>query len=182
MGLKRDCLDATLMISFIESGHIHNSIFGDGSIIAIDKNEKINYFSSISFEHNAPYYLSYLLDKERDERYKKLVINKRVKIYGDEILPIEYEESAYLPMLGSYELNKLSAFFMTSDGIESFYNYKTGEKVPSLEIVRELISIKSKKGEFLKRRVKRMMEDLSKRDIYNYDDLSVCAFLIEENK
>jgi len=182
IGMNYDCLDSTLLISILKNDSIYNIMFGDGSIIITDKENEISYFKSISYDGNAPYYLSYLLDSERKELYDNSVKNKKTEIYSNVFEKEEFINNATIISHMQYALKNINSFFMTSDGIESFYNYKTNERVPSIEIVKELINIKSKNGEFIKRRVRRMMEDLAKNNIYNSDDLSVCGFLVVERE
>jgi len=184
LNLNETCLDATIIISIFKDDKIYYIMFGDGNIIASNKENKVKLFQSISFDQNAPAYLSYFINSERHQVYNSNIKFRKIKSYIDNNgIPIinEREDPIRFPRLLSFvEVDSTKCFFISSDGIESFYNIKTGEKIPSIDIVKELINIKSKHGEFLKRRVRRMMEDLAKKDIYNSDDVSVCGFIIEE--
>jgi len=181
MELNLDCLDSTLIVGYIDQDEIKIVTYGDGSHITVNKNGEINTFVSFSYDQNAPYYLSYLLNNERSQEYKRVVKDKKIETYYSENDSVSETINPCISDLSTYQINELSMVMITSDGIESFFNYKTGEKIPSIEVVKELIRIKSKNGDFVKRRVKRMMEDFAKKDIYNSDDLSVCAFIFDEN-
>lgn len=181
IGLNTDCLDATLIVAYIDQDQVKIVTYGDGSHITINKNNEINTFVSFSYDQNAPYYLSYLLNHERSQEYKRTIKNKKIETYYSENNSLSEMVDSSISDLSLYEINELSMVMITSDGIESFFNHKTGEKISSIEVVKELIKIKSKNGDFIKRRVKRMMDDFSKKDIYNSDDLSVCAFIFDEN-
>ena len=69
--------------------------------------------------------------------------------------------------------------FRSSDGLASFT--KGTEPEQTLEIAKEFLAYKSTKGEFLKRRLKRATKLYEADGINHNDDLSVGAFLYEED-
>ena len=178
--LDKTCLDSTLLFSYIEknSNYIQSFMYGDGYLISTDKTGKLKYVKSVEFPYNAPFYLSYKMDGDRLITYLESVCVKTIK---DILNPNNSVAIDIMNRVTAFNsLEEIEMFLMASDGIDSFYNYKTGEKIPPMEIIYMLIDVKSKKGEFLKRRVKRFVEDLQKLDIYNSDDLSVSGFMIFE--
>lgn len=180
LGMDHQCLDATLIISIIKDDSIYTYWWGDGSTIYVNNKFELISASSTFFDCNAPYYLSYELDEKNKESYLDSVKFKKVKTFdltSESVL--EYNSNYEVFNMFKIEDNT-KCHIITSDGIESFFNCRTGKKIPSIEIIKELINIKSEKGEFIQRRVKSMLHSLAKRDIYNNDDLSVCAFLIKE--
>lgn len=180
MDIQPHCLDATLILAYIQEKICYVIMYGDGHIITTNKNGDLRTHEKVSFEGNAPYYLSYKLDSSRDEIYKEFAKDKHMKkIISNGIL--QPPESFNFSCFG-IPLEDTKSIIITSDGIESFFNLRDGGKIPDDEIIKEIISFKNTKGEFIKRRIKRLLEDFSKQEIYNNDDISVAGFMIEENK
>jgi len=175
-----ECLDATLSVCIITDDKILVNMYGDGSLIEVDKKNEIHFIKTISFDGNAPFYLSYNLNEKRKKSYFESFGNQRIDFYSRNGLSTLNDVEPNLPSLDIGDLEDVSLIILTSDGIESFYNYKTGDRISSIDIAKELIDIKSKSGEFIKRRVRKIMDNFAAKDIYNSDDLSVCAILVEE--
>lgn len=181
VGSDSQKFDSTLLFSIQRKNDIHSFMYGDGNIIVTNKENKIEYWKSAEFDCNAPYYLSYCLDKKRNDLYAQSGIKKHIKIYSEtnECFNQKFTENIEECEYNIHPIDGINLFLITSDGISSFYNYKTGEKVQAIDVIRQIIDIKSRKGEFIQRRVKRVLQDFAKNDIYNYDDLSVCGFIVE---
>ena len=184
--VEEQCLDSTLIFSFVEDdSYLRALMFGDGFLFSTGKDGNLNFYKRISYKGNAPHYLSYNLNQERYSRYQNLSGDDSVKIedyYCDNNNPQCFESFSNLSKqidFGKYFLT-LESFVISSDGIESFIDISTGEKIPYQEVIKEIISFKNKRGEFIKRRIRRMMEDYAKKGIYNYDDISIAAFMITE--
>lgn len=181
LGLPSECLDSTLMVLFhIESLNILRCfIYGDGSIIFIKNNEP-DMIYTYSFEGNAPYYLSYRVDTERRNLYAKFAenFNSTIKKRKQSHL---FKEFSYANSSGLYHhyelidipLNDYNGALISSDGISSFVNHETTDRLSIENITKEFTSFKNYNGEFIKRRIKRAVEDLGKQQIYNTDDIGV---------
>lgn len=184
--LKDETLDSTLIFSkIVDNRYIETYMYGDGFIFSTDRNKNLKYIQKTSFEKNAPFYLSYKINRERQEMYEEYfegIDPIKVKITNEMGTSVEYSSNLNYNNQSYCELHNTELHFISSDGIDSFVNIKTGERIESSLIINEIIKIKSKNGEFVKRRVRRMLEDLASKDIYNFDDISIAAFLIEENK
>jgi serine/threonine protein phosphatase PrpC len=181
--INETCLDATLIVAYILNNRINVLMCGDGHIFMLDKKGEIILNEKISYKNNAPYYLSYMLNKERDKIYRES--------QGDDFVTVEltylHNDKTFCNIVNnkwvvSHTINNIEFIIITSDGIDSFYNLRTAERIPSDEIIKEVIDFKSKNGEFVKRRIRRMLSDFESKDIYNSDDLSVASFMIKENK
>lgn len=184
--LNKESLDSTLIFSFIFNNKIHTFMYGDGHVFMFNKDHKFFIHRQTSFNKNAPYYLNYQLDFDRNNEYKKWIGDSPIKIAFRFNPNDNYEEynkvesSLETPNTNFVNLSDVETYITTSDGIESFVEILTGRKIPPTEIIKELINIKSKNGEFIKRRVRKMMDSLAEKGIYNYDDVSVAGFMIQE--
>jgi hypothetical protein len=183
--LDPSCLDCTLIVAYIINNEAVIMMYGDGHIFITNKEGKVRFHKKIYYNGNAPYYLSYKLDFYKDKIYKEY--NKSGIIGKVEIdTPFESNDKFLYDIKvdsenKSYQsLDDTEFLIITSDGIESFFNYRTNEKIPEDGIINEISSFKNKKGSFVKRRINRMLSDLKEEDIYNSDDISVAAFHIEK--
>ena len=203
LNLDNTCLDATLIISFIHGEYVTTMMYGDGYIIAIMKDGNFEVAFN-EFEGNAPYYLSYQIDQERDKLFRDFS-----KQFNDEsqvltryfsVKPegnFATRESRYLsinpsghfytrqrfdiPIIFTYPLDSLKTLLIFSDGIGSFVN-ENSSRISYLRILKHFTDFKTTSGEFIKRRARKAIEELSKEGIRNTDDVSVAGFMIEEKK
>ncbi|MCP4352210.1 MAG: protein phosphatase 2C domain-containing protein [Desulfobacterales bacterium] len=168
LGLNRSALDATLMIAFIIGCQARIMVYGDGVIGLVDYKGRRS-FLEISFTGNAPYYLSYKIDSHRDQLYREKYFMKQVGqdvVSPDSAVDFIFSASEYPIIIAA------------SDGIVSFID-KTGAKADLNEIFGQFTAFKNLNGAFLKRRVKRAVQDYEKSGLSHYDDLSVGAFFTE---
>jgi serine/threonine protein phosphatase PrpC len=185
LGLNNQCLDSTLIFSFLYEGtYSRTFMYGDGCLF-VGNQDGLKSFIKVSYKGNAPHYLSYKLDSKRYEAYQKNLtfpVELEILNYGSyhQDKTLEYALSFELDF--SHFLKPGDVFIISSDGIESFVDITTGQKIEFQEVMSEICKFKNKNGEFVKRRVRRMLEDFSKKGIYNYDDISIAAFSIEDDK
>ena len=57
-------LDATLIVTYLLENSLYAHMYGDGVVITIDNDDHLNYEVVDYKPKNAPYYLSYLLNKK----------------------------------------------------------------------------------------------------------------------
>jgi len=178
LGLPISCLDATLIISFELDGIINVFMYGDGAIIC-KNNSGIIEFNSVEFDKNAPYYLTYYIDEDRDKIYH---INKNSKIFKtqmSETVSISKEYAYDAQITRRYQMSEYQSLLICSDGIQSFIKKTPTEKdmISIFEVLSSIMAFKTIKGEFLKRRLKKALNQFTKDDIVHYDDLSVGAYM-----
>jgi hypothetical protein len=181
--LSEGCMDSTLLISFIKSDRIYTYFFGDGQVFIKYKNGDTKLIT-VSYKGNAPFYLSYELNKDRKSQFIEYskedehpLLTRNIETIHNEFC--KNENSIYFARrLPDYNNNikDIEYYLVMSDGTESFINKETGDRIHSLDIMKEFSSFKNTTGEFIKRRVRRAMEDLSKINIVNTDDISVAGF------
>ncbi len=174
MGLNVSCLDATLIVSYIVDDYFYVYMYGDGYLITVDLDNEIS-FCEISYEKNAPYYLSYELD---------LYLNS----FYEESCPAKYLTNKFgnctwepynLPFIKKLKVSDYKSILIASDGIDSFINNK-GEKYGIEKVLKEVTSFKNTKGEFIKRRMgskKGVINTFKKEGVTHYDDISIGGFI-----
>lgn len=180
LGVPPDCLDATAMLAFPYHGSMHVYTYGDGYIISIDHEKSLSY-RQLSYEQNMPYYLSYWMDQTRREAYlaknrggKAVLTIKEHDATGESISQVNYDA----PSIFSFEAETCALVALASDGVASLTCVEDQQKTPVREVLEQLVAYKTTKGEFVKRRVKRMLKTYAKQGIYPTDDIAVATLLI----
>ncbi len=187
LGLNYSSLDATLLISYVKEGKVSIFMSGDGSVY-YNKNGVINK-KSFEFAGNAPYYLSYILNPLRDEKYSKMIndfklenndsnmFKKIINVKDKDILVNGINPKSSF----NFELNEedLTFLILSTDGIDSF-GLAEQENAGINEIDEKLCGFKNFNGDFLQRRLKRLLKEELKHGRVNSDDLGVAAFHFEK--
>ena len=199
LGLTQESLNCTLLYIIYYDGHIYYDVYGDGLIFVVSNGE--SKLIEINFSSNMPFYYAYTLNKRNSDHYFKQNEGEKKRIReihfkdarfkekksenGTDIPFCEenYENTVHIPKffelieLDSEDNSKGIEFIgISSDGLSSFINRSTRELVGLNTIIPQVFSFKSLAGEFLNRRMKRMVSDLSKESIFPSDDLS-CGLL-----
>jgi hypothetical protein len=169
--MGHECLYATLIVAkVLASNNILVRMYGDGIIIAISY-EQIETIE-VNFTNNMPYYLAYLLDKESLEAYKKynneMTITRTV---NGEV--IEVTTAAYDHPL-DYTFNATTVL-ISSDGLSSFEDSQRRLILPLRDVIPQVVDFKNMKGEFVKRRLGRMIETLAANKVFPLDDVGVAG-------
>jgi len=175
LGLDKTSLDSTLIISFIHNNNIITFMYGDGFIITIDKENKVE-FTEVQFKNNAPYYLSARVIYP--SIYEKNVIEPNMTITRTTSENAHY--SSHYPLYFSHDIDNCKCIIIASDGLGSFRNYSSENHPSTQDVITNLCAIKNYNGEFIQRRVGRMLSEYAKNNIYHYDDLSVAGISIYE--
>lgn len=183
LGIDEEAFDSTLVALFKRDGFFHVYMYGDGNILHIDKNDQIT-IRNYQFNQNAPYYLSYLLNEERESIYLKSVnhvaktLHTPVNEYITTLDPTS-EISFSIP------INDTNLLLIMSDGIESF-SYEDEEMNRKLihytDICNDIIQFKNYTGEFIKRRMgskRGLINEYEKLNIKHFDDISIAGVYSE---
>jgi hypothetical protein len=192
MGLKKSCLDSTLIIGYVVDDIFYAHMFGDGFIITQPTLTRTVLYeiSWIEYSKNAPFYLTYQIDDERAEFYHNMKIRKDLNyLYvpnGEGLPTVNPIESSYdLPLTFKYSMKDYNKILICSDGISSFLEPTAGSNSNKLikvhSLLPELFAFKTTTGQFLKRRCNKYMKSLKKISIEHFDDLSIGAFLYEDD-
>ena len=180
LGLPAHALDATLLLAVPYHRQIHVYVYGDGNILTRDIDGQMGAVQ-LSFADNMPFYLSYWLDKARREGYieandggKNTLAIRGLHDYDEEIRNADYDAA----LIFLFDLNAFSAIALASDGVSSFMSIEGQQRIPDIDIIKQLLAYKTTKGDFVKRRVRRMLKTYAKDGIYPTDDLAVATLLI----
>lgn len=171
--VNQTCLDATLVTMQIKEDHARINIFGDGNLILVKEDGSWDWVN-INFLSGAPYYLSYLLDDTRKacylEAFPENFVITSITSKG-EVNSIE--SKIVIPSLFAIiKWEDVKYIIITSDGLTSFINKKTREPVDTTKVITDILDFRVDTGEFLKRRMNRLLKDYEREDIILMDDLS----------
>ena len=177
LGLRVECLDATLIVSYELDNTVYVHIYGDGAVVTKDDRGVIQ-IDHVEFTNNAPYYLSYLIDEFRDEIYHENKNRKSIHITHQNGHVTSYTKAYDSKTVLKYHLDRYPTIFICSDGISSFIKKDPSQRdiLKPHEVLPDMMAFKNIKGEFLKRRLKRALKDLDSQGITHYDDLSIGAY------
>lgn len=169
LGVKAS-LDCTLLMAHMTRNKTHIKLWGDGIVLIKFASHEV--IIEQQYLSEAPYYISYLLNAERETEYRKT--------YGSPI-PI-HKKTANTPNCGEtlttagdpflefwvYDALQVSLF---SDGLNTF------PELSGNEAAKALGTFKTVAGYFVQRRLIKVAKQMTKAQIWAKDDIS-CATII----
>ncbi len=180
LNLNSSCLDVTLLLAFYVQGCCYVYVYGDGYVVTIDTSGKRAY-KKVAYDKNMPYYLTYWVDNSRRELYISVNEDEHEVMtlteYVDDrqgITRMNYDA----PLVFTFPENEYRLVALASDGASSLVSLEGNQKIPVQEVLEKLVAYKTTKGEFVKRRTRRMLKNYSKRDISPTDDFSIATMLM----
>jgi hypothetical protein len=190
LGVEQECLYATLLATWVDDAKkmFRVLVIGDGAIVATKRNGIIT-TTEIRFPSGAPYYLKYEMDRASKDRYLA-TFGDRFEINKFDIHPEEgignystykYQLDTNQPyFLYDFPLEEYQSVAVLTDGLFdltksiSTATYKTEERVPVEDIVKEVVAFKGHcKGEFVKRRAEMSFKKFAIDNIRNRDDFAM---------
>lgn len=169
MEIEKNFLDATLLIAFELNENILIFAYGDGIIKYKFKFE--NFINSIEIDYNnEPYYLSYDINYSDGKLVYKNNFNKNfytINSTYNNIL-VSYLIEIGKPYVFNFQKNLLDFIVLSTDGMNTFQN-----KSNQINPWNDTLDFKNFTGEFLKRRMFRILKEYKKQDIDHYDDLGL---------
>lgn len=187
LGVGVATLDATLSILFKIEEKLIIFSYGDGSVLVKMKDGEDAIFD-IDYASNAPCYINYLSNPCRMGEYKTLIqqadgktTRKQYHIRQDGSIYCPYEDvmTPYEPFVYVFDATEVDFIAVASDGLSSFYKKGTSERLPVAEVAKRVMDIKARKGNFLQRRMKRVIRDLAKDGWQHSDDISISGMIID---
>lgn len=174
MKVTTEALDATVILAFFHQGAIQVYMYGDGALLLKDKSGHVNTIE-VAFTHNAPFYLSYWLDKMRQAEYAKhdpnpLLIKDSL---NGQSKPLPFKKALSF----SFPLQQFPVVAIASDGVTQCFNLSQSKKLPLASVGHDFLAIKEVTGEFVKRHSQQVLEDYEQRRIFPLDDLSIGMFV-----
>jgi hypothetical protein len=165
MGLEKQCLYATLNIIIHYNHKTYALMIGDGCLLYKTTQGQVDFIVH-EYKNNYPFYPAYLTEKINSED-KGLIVKTSDKS----------TESVY-DSVTLYDFDDIEWIMGSSDGIFSFTN---GYSIIDFENIRDQLSdLKSFKGEFIERKMKRIIKNYNKDGNYNSDDWSVTGLYLGE--
>lgn len=185
MRLTNNDLRATLLyaVTTPDGGFIH--AFGDGNILIMHTDGSITWYE-LEWSQDKPYYLNYtgsalagfLAAHDADPDGSFIV--RKIMRAADGAKSVTTETYTATEGIYGYGIpitkdmqDSIQAILLSSDGLQSFK--RENERVDANEIIDNLICFKQWGGEFIKRRLSRMLSDLAKTGTVAMDDMSVAA-------
>jgi len=173
--LKKDVFDATLWAAVANEKGLYVFGWGDGYIVIKYRNDDSPHFEKVSYTSGAPYYISYGLDRIRDQRYNLEFQGQKIeRMWISDNPATEQEGVLKSPRVFFVKREKVEWVSLFSDGADTFKRSFSNTKISEVTILRQLTTYKSFTGEFVKRRMQRFLKDSIKEDIVHFDDL-FCA-------
>jgi hypothetical protein len=179
LGLDPRALDATLAAVKVAGGRYAAAVYGDGVIAVVSRSGAIT-LHEIAFARGCPRYASYIADPERARAFAacegntRLVTTYRVAAEDGAVLWKETVASAEpFEVVSGYVRDCLAVCAM-SDGALAV-TAPGPEPVPLAECAADLLAFKTARGAFVRRRMRRFLDDCARRGWVLGDDLSLIA-------
>jgi hypothetical protein len=170
--LPATALDATLMVLLDAGPFLEVYVYGDGCIVWYSKQADVPRVMEVRFDTNAPYYLSYRLDRDRLRLYRDtLGGSKRLRCTHDR----ERELAFDAPTRFRFPARDTQTLVLASDGLGAFVGPDPADRLPLESAAALLTAFKNPCGAFLQRRVRRGVRQLEGRGYRPADDLSLAA-------
>lgn len=178
--LENSCLDATLLAAVVCGEMFGVYVYGDGYVVTVNNAGELAY-RKYAYNQNMPYYLTYWADESRRAQYEAQNNG------GNNALTIteyahEHEQTHAMncgdSVFWTIPINSYALLALTSDGAASFLLPDSNQKVSVKEIFEQLVGYKTTKGDFVKRRTRRMLKEFEQQGIYPTDDVSVATILL----
>ena len=178
--LHPQCLDATLLVTWVQDKKLTAYLYGDGLLVIRKKSGQINTFH-IHLTSGAPDYLSYSLDPQRMAAYNALKDNTKeiTTTSGIEDCLIKTDLKPFEPFVQIKDIPVEDGDIVAviSDGINSFRK-SDYTPIPWRELIDEFTGFKNFEGDFVLRRVSAFKRKCLKEGITHSDDISVAAILV----
>ena len=179
LGLDTTVLDATLSIAWCQGETVYAHFYGDGCIAARRADGAVVAIE-IEYAENAPYYLSYRLDPERQALYQAAIADpataQRIHRWSETGVTIR-REPVDAPILFSFDLATFPRVLVATDGLHSLVNLATRERLDSLAVAREILDFHHFDGPFVQRRLGEVLAIYRQQGVLNLDDIGVGAFV-----
>jgi len=154
-------------------------MYGDG--VFFRKTKTGVYTAHVSFDNNAPNYLSYLLDNNRKEGYIGMGGKKQVTMNtvmdGELIADIYRTMPPFEPIMFEYPVEEGDVIALCSDGINSFRSAQS-DTIPWQDMIEDYIGFKNFEGVFVKRQFAALERKCKKEGTTHFDDISIATIVI----
>ncbi|MBF0118834.1 MAG: protein phosphatase 2C domain-containing protein [Desulfobacterales bacterium] len=168
LGMQTNNFYGTLVLAYEENDMVKVVIFGDGSVITVDREGHVM-LHNVLFNTNAPDYLAYHLDEKFKKAYQMTNTIKSIN---------QYEYELFKPIVMKFPMSNFETIAIASDGLNSFI---PKGKLSDVEIARKFVSFKNFNGEYVKRRAAKAIKEIEKEGLVHFDDLSIGSIHIKQS-
>ncbi|HCK82223.1 MAG TPA: protein phosphatase 2C domain-containing protein [Candidatus Competibacter sp.] len=180
LNLNPEVLDATLLVAWCDGATVYVHLYGDGCIATRRADGELTVIE-VEYAENAPYYLSYLLEPDRQVLYQEAVGNpesaQTIHYRGQAADVSSRQERFDTPVAFSFDLATFPTVAVATDGLHSFISAETGQRVELLEVAQAMFDFGDLQGTFVMDRLQNTLIEFGNRLLFNLDDLSVGAFV-----
>lgn len=179
LGLDDEVLDATLLVAWCDGATVYIHLYGDGCI-AVQRADGEIATIQVEYAENTPYYLSYLLDSRRELLYQKAIhdpMTAQIVHYQGPHGVETRRERFDNPMIFSFDLATFPIVAVATDGLDSFMDIETGQRQDLLTIAQRMLDFRDLEGEFIQRRLRKLLIEYAQRRIFCCDDIGLGAFV-----
>lgn len=174
--LHPQCLDATLLVAYVQDNYLTAFGFGDGVII--HKNKSGLWVHHIELTSGAPDYLSYNLFAPRMSAYDQLKDNEKQIVWKRDTGAYQMEiRKPFDPLHISMSVEEGDIVAVISDGINSFRK-ADNTAIDWKDLVDEFIGFKNFEGQFVLRRLAAFKRKCIKDNWHHHDDISMAAIVV----
>lgn len=178
LALPDETLDATLLIAFMSNDVVHVYVYGDGCILLKDKQGRHGYID-ISFTSNAPYYLNYWQNSCRRTAYAR-EFGEQTLAVTDSLQNISGMHRFDKGLSFSFPLSRYAFVGIASDGLDAFLDVANNRQIALSDVVENILDFKNLNGEFVKRRLPKMLQRYAQQGVEPLDDVSVGVFAAQD--
>lgn len=175
MNLPASALDATLLVAFHSNGVVHVYVYGDGYILLKDRAGQCGHIE-IEFTDNTPYYLSYWRDKKSFQAYQDNTGGLETLRISDSMQNVTSVLPFNQPLSFSFSLEQYASVAIASDGLCQFYDTQAEKRLPVGTVAEAMLDFKGSEGEFVQRRMSRVLQGYADAGIFPLDDVSLGVF------
>lgn len=179
LGLNPEILDATLLIAWCDGGTVRVHLYGDGCIITRRADGQLAAIQ-VDYAENAPYYLSYSLDPARDAFYQEAIgdsaVAQSISNLSSAAEATRQHKPFNNPLVFSFDLNAFPLVAVATDGLGSFVEAQTQQRVPLLNVLPTILNFSRYEETFVRERLEKALAELSEQLMFNVDDISLGVF------
>lgn len=177
LGRPKNILDSTLGVVWKSPAGVDFRFYGDGIFFYLTQAGDL-WFDKIEFQNNMPYYLRYWSDPESRVCYQQQTKTQSIERYCNGELQDTFINNADVPVRFVNQSQPRIAG-VASDGFGSLFDKESEKLLEIGRVMKEATAFKNKAGEFVIRRLRRMLVDYEKNGIKQLDDIAMAVINLE---
>lgn len=179
LGLDDEVLDTTLLVAWCDGATVFAHLYGDGCL-ALRRVDGAVETIRVDYAENAPYYLSYLLDAERQDLYREAVApaERAQKVrYCSTVGERSRQQPFDTPTLFAFDLQEFPIVALATDGLDSLLSTDNGTRLALPSVAQALLDLPvDHAGAFVQRTLYQILFEYAQQQIFNSDDIGLGVF------